>query len=186
MAEIQTPTDTVRLQVAGAQTPDVGKGVARLSADALTRLGVAPGAVIELRGPSNTTAAIALPPYPADAGLPIVRLDGLLRANASVGMGDHVEIAVASVSPAQKVVLAPAQPGVRLQGRGQALLRTLLGRPLVAGDTVSTSVYRSQPGPQDGIPGLPPEVAQRLFGQQRAFGLQEIRLVVVESTPRGV
>ena len=185
MAEVQTPTDTVRLQVAGAQTPDVGKGVARLSQDALTELGLAPGAVIQLDG-ARTTAAIALPPYSADVGLGIIRLDGLLRANAGVGMGDHVEVSVAAVEPAQKLVLAPAQPGVRLQGRGQALLRTLLGRPLVAGDTVSTSVYRSQPGPQEGVPGLPPEIAQRLFGQQRAFGLQEIRLVVVEASPRGI
>ena len=185
MAEVPTSTDTVRLQVAGAQTPDVGKGVARLSQEALAQLGVAPGAVIELRGPSNATAAIALPPYPADAGLGIIRLDGLLRANAGVGMGDHVEVAPASVKPATKVTLAPAQPGVRLQGRGESLLQTFLGRPLVAGDTVSTSVYRSA-GPQEPIPGLPPEIAQRLFGQQRAFGLQEIRLVVVQTAPRGV
>ncbi len=186
MAEVPTQTDSVRLQVAGAQNPDVGKGVARLSQDALANLGLAPGAVVELRGPTRTTAAIALPPYPADAGLGIIRLDGLLRANAGVGMGDHVEVAAARVKPAAKVTLAPAQPGVRLQGRGDALLRTLLGRPVVAGDTVSTSVYRSQPGPQDQIPGLPPEIAQRLFGQQRAFGLQEIRLIVTSATPRGI
>ena len=185
MAEVPIQTDTVRLQVAGAQNPDVGKGVARLSQEALTQLGIAPGAVIQLEGKS-TTAAIALPPYSADAGLGIIRLDGLLRANAGVGMGDHVEVSAARVQPAKKVTLAPAQPGVRLQGRGQALLRTLLGRPLVAGDTVSTSVYRSQPGPQDGVPGLPPEIAQRLFGQQRAFGLQEIRLIVTGASPRGI
>ncbi|WP_420456076.1 CDC48 family AAA ATPase [Rubrivirga sp.] len=186
MADVPTSTDTVRLQVAGAQNPDVGKGVARMSQDALAELGLAPGAIVELRGPKRATAAIALPPYSADAGLGIVRLDGLLRANAGVSMGDHVEVAPARVQPASKVTLAPAQPGVRLQGRGQALLRTLLGRPLVSGDTVSTSVYRSQPGPQDGIPGLPPEVAQRLFGQQRAFGLQEIRLIVTGTSPRGI
>ncbi len=186
MAEVPTQTDTVRLQVAGAQNPDFGKSIARLSQEALTQLGVSPGAIVELRGPKNTTAAIAFPPYPADAGLGIIRLDGLVRANAGVSMGDHVEVAVARVQPAQRVTLAPAQPGVRLQGRGQALLRTLLGRPLVTGDTVSTSVYRSQPGPQDGIPGLPPEVAQRLFGQQRAFGLQEIRLIVTSTSPRGI
>ena len=186
MAEVPTQTDTVRLQVAGAQNPDVGKGVARMSQEALAQLGVSPGTIVELRGPKRATAAIAIPPYSADAGLGIIRLDGLLRANAGVSMGDHVEVAVARVQPAQKVTLAPAQPGVRLQGRGQALLRTLLGRPLAAGDTVSTSVYRSQPGPQEGVPGLPPEIAQRLFGQQRAFGLQEIRLVVTSTGPRGI
>ena len=183
MADVPTPTDTVRLQVAGAQNPDVGKGVARMSQEALGQLGLQPGGIVELRGPKRTTAAIALPPYSADAGLGIVRLDGLLRANAGASMGDHVEVAAARAQPAQKVTLAPAQPGVRLQGRGQALLRTLMNRPLVSGDTVSTSVYRSQPGP-DGS-GLPPELA-RLFGQQRAFGLQEIRLIVTGTAPRGI
>lgn len=181
MAEVPTRTDTVRLQVAGAQNPDVGKGVARLSQEALTQLGVAPGAVIELRGPSNTAAAIALPPYPADAGLGIVRLDGLLRSNAGVGMGDHVEVAAADVRPAAKVTLAPARPGERLVGRGEALLRPLLGRPVSAGDTISTAV------PVRGaMPNVPDEVFRQLFGQQRAFGLQEIRLIVVNASPRGI
>src|SRR5690606_8356653 len=131
-----------------------------------------------------TTAAIALPPYPADAGLDIIRLDGLQRANTGVGLGDHVEVGRAEVREATRVVLAPAQPNIRLQGSGSALLRTLLGRPLTAADVVSTSVYRRQPGPAE--MGLPDEVVRQLFGQQRAFGLQEIRLVVVQTAPRGI
>jgi transitional endoplasmic reticulum ATPase len=177
-------TDAVRLQVAGAQNPDVGKGVARLSQEAMAQLGLGPGAVITLTGSKRTTAAIALPPYPTDAGLPIVRLDGLQRANAGVGLSDYVEVGRAEVRPARSVVLAPAQPNVRLQGPGSALLRTLLGRPLTAGDVTSTSVYRRQPGPAE--MGLPEDLARQLFGQQRAFGLQEIRLVVVSTTPRGI
>ncbi|MFN3596007.1 MAG: CDC48 family AAA ATPase [Rubricoccaceae bacterium] len=175
---------TVRLQVAAAHTSDQGKGVARLSPEALARLGLTPGAIVSLTG-KRTTAAIALPPHPTDAGLDIIRLDGLLRANAGVGIGDHVDVARAEVRPATRVALAPAQPGLRLQGSGQALLRTLMGRPLIAGDTVSTSVYQQQ-GLQNTIPGMPDEVFHRLFGQQRAFGLQEIRLLVVQTTPRGL
>ena len=57
------------------------------------------------------TPAIAIPPYTADAGLGIVRLDGLLRNNAGVGIGDHVEIAVADVKPAEKVTVRPGPAG---------------------------------------------------------------------------
>ena len=189
MAEVPTApdrTDVVRLQVAGAQNPDVGKGVARIGADALAQLGLTPGAIVELTG-KRTTAAIALPPYSADAGLDIIRLDGLLRANASVGMGDHVEVAPAHVRPATRVVLAPAQQGVRLQGSGRALLRTLMGRPVASGDVISTSVYRQGAGPEGGnLPGMPPDLYRQLFGQQRGFGLQEIRLVVTQTAPRGI
>ena len=189
MAEVPTApdrTDVVRLQVAGAQNPDVGKGVARIGADSLAALGLTPGAIVELTG-KRTTAAIALPPYSADAGLDIIRLDGLLRANAGVGMGDHVEVAPAHVRPATRVVLAPAQQGVRLQGSGRALLRTLMGRPVASGDVISTSVYRQGAGPEGGnLPGMPPDLYRQLFGQQRGFGLQEIRLVVTQTAPRGI
>ena len=181
MAEAPAATDTVRLQVAGAQNPDAGKGVARLSQDAFAELGIAPGTIVEVRGPRDTTPAIAIPPYAADAGLGIVRLDGLLRNNAGVGIGDHVEVAVADVKPAERVTVAPAKPGETLRGRGEALLRPLMGRPVSPGDTISTAV------PVRGnMPNVPDDVFRQLFGQQRAFGLQEIRLVVVNASPRGI
>ena len=181
MAEVPTATDTVRLQVAGAQNPDVGKGVARLNQEAFATLGIAPGTIIEVRGPRTSAPAIAIPPYQADAGLGIIRLDGLLRNNAGVGIGDAVEIAVADVKPAVKVTVAPARPGETLRGRGEALLRPLQGRPVSAGDTISTAV------PVRGnMPNVPDDVFRQLFGQQRSFGLQEIRLIVVSASPRGV
>ncbi|MEO0556613.1 MAG: CDC48 family AAA ATPase [Bacteroidota bacterium] len=179
MAEVTTPTDTLRLQVAGSQKPDFGKSIARLSQNAFAELGIGPGAIISLTG-KRTTAAIAVPPYTADAGLDIVRLDGLLRSNAGVGLGDSVEITAAEVKPATSVVLAPAQPEVRLQGPGGALLRPLIGRPLTAGDTLSTAV------PVGEMPGVPPEVFEQLFGRQRSFVLQEIRLIVVSASPKGI
>ena len=177
----QEGVDTVRLQVAGAQKQDVGKGAARLTKETLRELGVEPGDIIEVTGKKNT-AVIALPPYPEDEGLSIIRLDGLQRANAGVGLGDHVEVSQADVKPAERVTLAPAQQNLRITGSGQALLRTLFRRPLVTGDVISTSVYRRTPG-MDGGPF--PEDIFRQFFQQRAFGLQEIRLVVTSTTPRG-
>jgi transitional endoplasmic reticulum ATPase len=183
MADSPTPApDTVRLQVAGAQNPDVGKGAARISQDALNELGLGQGGIIEILG-KRTTAAVALPPYPQDEGLGIIRLDGLQRMNVQVGLGDHVEVRKAEIKPATKVTVAPAQKNIQLTGPGGALMRTLLGRPLTAGDVISTSVYRRQPG-MDG--GQFPEEVMRAFFQQRAFGLQEIRLNVVSTAPRGI
>jgi transitional endoplasmic reticulum ATPase len=177
-----TDQDSLRLQVAGANERDVGKGTARVSQDVIDELGISQGDVIEIRG-QRTTAAIALPPYREDEGLPIIRLDGLIRANAGVSMGDRVEVDAADPKPAKKVVVGPAQKNLRLQGSGQALLRTLLERPLVAGDTISTSVYRREPGMNQSQ--FPEDVFRRFF-EQRAFGLQEIRLQVISSSPRGI
>ncbi|QDG53609.1 CDC48 family AAA ATPase [Persicimonas caeni] len=177
-----TEEDSLRLQVAGANERDVGKGTARINKNVIEELGIRQGDVIEIHG-QRTTAAIALPPYPEDEGLPIIRLDGLIRANAGVSMGDRVQVGAAETKPAKKVVLGPAQENLRLQGSGQALLRTLLERPLVAGDVVSTSVYRREPGMNQSQ--FPDEVFRRFF-QQRAFGLQEIRLQVISTKPRGI
>lgn len=173
---------TIRLQVAGANERDVGKGTARISTQTATRLGLNQGDAIEITG-RRSTAAIALPPYPEDEGLEIIRLDGLVRGNANVGMGDHVEVSKAEVTPAKKIVLAPAQQNVRLMGSGQALLRTLYQRPLVAGDVISTSVYRRTPDMDQNL--FPEEVFRRFF-EQKAYGLQEIRLLVTSTSPRGV
>ncbi len=173
---------SVRLQVAGANERDVGKGTARIGSEAARQLGLNQGDVIEITG-QRATAAIALPPFPEDDGLNIIRLDGLIRGNAHVGMGDQVDVRKAEVTPARKIVLAPAQKNLRLMGSGRALLRTLLQRPVVSGDVVSTSVYRQTPDMDQNL--FPEEIFRRFF-EQRAYGLQEIRLVVTSTTPRGI
>ncbi len=175
---------TLKLQVAGAREEDVGKPVARLPQRAFRELGITQGDVAEIVG-KRPTAAIALPPYKEDEGLDVIRLDGLQRANAGgIGMGDQVEVRPADVKPARRVVLGPTVKNVRITGSGEALLQTLMKRPLVTGDVISTSVYRRVPGGLDD--DAFPEDIFRAFFQQRAFGLQEIRLSVVSTTPRGI
>ncbi|MBM1172726.1 CDC48 family AAA ATPase [Microvirga arabica] len=169
----------VRLQVANARPDDSGRGIARMSRQALAEIGVQEGQAVEIIGKRHTTA-IAVTPYAEDEGLNIVRLDGLQRVNAGVGSGDHVEVKRADVRPATRVVLAPAQKGLRLQGSGDALKRTFHQRPLTAGDVISTSVYSQRSTDQR----LPEELRGLL--NIPAYGLQEIRLVVVTTQPRGI
>jgi transitional endoplasmic reticulum ATPase len=169
----------VRLQVANARPDDSGRGIARMSRQALADIGVQEGKAVEIIGKRHTTA-IAVTPYAEDEGLNIVRLDGLQRVNAGVGSGDHVEVKRADVRPATRVVLAPAQKGLRLQGSGDALKRTFYQRPLTAGDVISTSVYSQRSTDQR----LPEELRGLL--NIPAYGLQEIRLVVVTTQPRGI
>jgi len=176
---------SVRAQVAGAKTQDVGSGGARVGHRILQALGAREGEVLEVIG-KRSTAVIALPPYPEDDGLDIVRLDGLQRVNADVGIGDHVEIRPAEMRPARRVTIAPAQKNLRLMGSGDALRRTLFRRPVVSGDVISTSVYRGAPSrATDGAEQYPEDIL-RNFLQQSAYGLQEIRLRVVGTAPRGV
>ncbi|MGH7463992.1 MAG: CDC48 family AAA ATPase, partial [Longimicrobiales bacterium] len=172
-----------KLQVAGAKPQDVGTGTARLSRKSMQQLGVREGDVIELTG-KRPTAALALPPYAEDEGLDVIRLDGLQRGNAGVSIGDHVTVKRADTRPARRIQLAPAQKNLRLVGSGEMLRRTLFQRPLVAGDIISTSIYQRNQMQQPGS-GVPDDLF-RMFFEQPAFGLQEIRLRVITTVPRGV
>jgi transitional endoplasmic reticulum ATPase len=167
-----------RLQVATMRPDDSGRGVARLPRALMTELGLAEGDVIELVG-KRVTPARAIGPYPEDEGLEIIRLDGLQRANAEIGSGDFVEVRKAESKPAQRVIFAPAQKNLRLQGSAQALKRSFGMKPVTAGDVVAT--HGQQQVPRGDIP---PELRQMLTAP--AFALQEIRLVVVSTAPKGI
>ena len=178
----QRHQDGNKLQVAGAKPQDVGTGTARLSRKSMQALGAREGDVIEIAG-KRPTAALALPPYAEDEGLDVIRLDGLQRGNAGVSIGDHVTVKTAETRPARRIQLAPAQKNLRLVGSGEMLRRTLFQRPLVAGDIISTSIYQRNQMQQ---PGGVPDDLFRMFFEQPAFGLQEIRLRVISTVPRGI
>ena len=166
-----------KVQVASLPPADSGRGLARLPDKLMDELGLAEGDVIEIVG-RRSTAARAIRPYGEDENLDIVRLDGLQRANAGVGSGDFVEVRKALSKAATRVVFAPAQPNVRLQGSADALQRTFAGRPLVEGDTVATT------GHQRVNADMPDHIRQLLNAP--AFALQELRLVVVSAVPKGI
>jgi len=111
---------TRRVQVANLPLGDSGRGIARLPAKLMEDLGLSEGDTIEISG-KRSTAARAIRQYTEDQGLDIVRLDGLSRANAGVGSGDLVEIRKTKSKPATRVIFAPAQDNVRLQGSSAAL-----------------------------------------------------------------
>ena len=169
-------TDGVRLQVAAARQEESGHGIARLAKAAMAALGLVEGDVIEIAG-KRTTVARAVLAYAEDEGLSVIRLDGLQRGNAEVGSGDHVVVRKAVTRPASRVVFAPAQREMRLQGPAQALKRNFFGRPFVAGDLVATTG-------QQQVRDMPPEVA-RMFNTP-AYALTQIRLTVVSTVPKGI
>jgi transitional endoplasmic reticulum ATPase len=167
-----------RLQVANMRPDDSGRGLARLPRSMMNALGLAEGDVVELVGKRSTPARAVLP-YPEDEGLDIIRLDGLQRANAEIGSGDFVAIRKAESKPAQRVVFAPAQKNLRLHGSANALKRSFGMKPVTAGDIVATTGQQQVPRGD-----IPPELRQMLNAP--AYALQEIRLTVVSTTPKGI
>src|SRR5215218_7431410 len=170
-------TSARKVQVGNLAPADSGRGFARLPDQLMQEFGLKDGDVIEIVG-KRSTPARALRPYNEDEGIDIVRLDGLQRANAGVGAGDYVEIRKAQSKPATRVVLAPAQDNLRLHGSSEALRRTFAGRPLTEGDIVATQ------GHQRVNADMPEEVRKMLSAP--AFALQEVRLAVVSTVPKGI
>lgn len=173
----------LKLKVAEAHQPDVGRGIARLTSEHIELLGVSPGEPIELEG-ARVTGAIAAVAYQADAGLDIVRMDGLIRANAGIGVGEAVQVRKAKWKPATQVTLAPARKGLHLVAPPDSLRAILAGRAVRTGDIVSTAARA------EGSPFGDNLLFERIFREftQMApgFGLGEIHLKVVSTQPGGL
>jgi transitional endoplasmic reticulum ATPase len=168
--------NTVRLQVAPARQEESGQGIARMPRSAFQALGITEGDVVEISG-KRSTPAIAVAAHAEDEALDVIRLDGLQRGNAETSSGEHVRVTLAESKPATRVVFAPAQREMRLQGPPAALKRTFFRKPLCAGDLVAT--HGQQP-----VNDVPPEI-RRMFNAP-AFALTQIRLTVVSTSPKGV
>jgi transitional endoplasmic reticulum ATPase len=178
LADAAVKEKLVKLQVANARAEESGGGIARIPRSAMAELGVTEGDIVQISGKRQTASRVVLP-YAEDEGLEVIRLDGLQRANAGAGAGDMVELSRVEARPAARVVFAPAQENLRLQGSANALKRSFFGRPIVAGDTVATAgQQRLESG------NMPPQLRQMLNAP--AYALAEVRLLVVSASPKGV
>lgn len=154
-------SETLTLRVAKAIPSDVGHGRARVPFD--NDLNLKPGDIVEIEG-ERRTAAIVWRCRPEDANLGVIRIDGIIRKNAGVSLGDRAEIKKVEVQPCQKLVLSPVmakQQKVRFGPGIEGFARRGLNkRPVVAGDRIF-------------IPGM------TLFAEALPFA-------IVQTTPKGI
>ncbi len=125
----------LKLKVVEALADDAYKGIARIDASLMRELDLKRGDVISIKG-NRETVAIVDRAYPADVGEGIIRIDGILRRNAKTGIGDMVSVSKAEIKEAKKIMIAPAQKGIMVQGDPESLKRGLLGRAVVKGDVI--------------------------------------------------
>jgi len=153
--------DDLQLRVAKAIPSDVGHGRARVPFD--NDLNLKPGDIVEITG-EQKTAAIVWRCRPEDANLGIIRVDGIIRKNAGVSLGDKVTIRRVETQPCQKLILSPVmakQQKVRFGPGIEGFARRGLNkRPVVSGDRIF-------------IPGM------TLFAEALPFQ-------IVQTTPKGI
>ncbi len=125
----------VILKVAEARQRDVGRGKIRIDDATMREIGITTGDVVQITG-RKTTGAIAWPAYIEDQGQEIVRMDGIIRQNAKVSLGDKVTISKAKVRVARTVNIAPTQYITLDLGFEGFVKRKLLGFPVTKQDTV--------------------------------------------------
>jgi transitional endoplasmic reticulum ATPase len=125
----------IKLKVVEALQDDAYKGIARIDAGLMRDLGLKRGDFISIRG-NRETVAIVDRAYPADVGEGIIRIDGILRRNAKTGIGDLVSVSKAEIKEAKKVMIAPAQKGIMVQGDPENLKMGMLGRAVSKGDVL--------------------------------------------------
>jgi transitional endoplasmic reticulum ATPase len=133
----------MELTVSDALITDSGRGLARLDARSRKLLNVASGDVVEIKGKGKSTAAIVWQAHPSDEGLGFIRIDGYLRQNIGVGIGDKVFVSKAEVKDAEKVVIAPPmgqRPPLSPDFANYARLR-LEDRPVVRGDSIPIAMF---------------------------------------------
>jgi transitional endoplasmic reticulum ATPase len=133
----------IELTVSDALITDTGRGIARLDSKSQKLLGVVSGEVVEIKGKSKTTAAIVWQAHPSDEGLGFIRIDGYLRQNIGVGIGDKVFVSKADVKEAEKVTIAPPmnQRPPLSPDFAEYAKRRLENRPLVKGDSVQIPMF---------------------------------------------
>tara|TARA_B100000989_G_scaffold89273_1_gene64561 strand:+ start:4358 stop:6589 length:2232 start_codon:yes stop_codon:yes gene_type:complete len=153
---------SISLKVSKAIPSDVGHGRARISGE--NGLDLKPGDIIEIKGEKRATAAIYWRSRPEDAKMDIVRVDGIIRKNAGVSLGDKVTVSKVEAKVCTKLVLSPVMANKQKVKFGPGIegfaRRGLNKRPVVAGDRIF-------------IPGM------TLFAEALPFA-------VLQTTPKGI
>ncbi|MEM2096353.1 MAG: CDC48 family AAA ATPase [Candidatus Caldarchaeum sp.] len=127
------------LRVAEARQRDIGRKIARVDSMGMKEIELSPGDLIEITG-RRTTVAIVWPPYREDDGQGIIRIDGEIRRNSGVSVGEYVRISKTTAKPATKIVLAPFEPLPFVGDFGRIVRSQLLNMPVAKGDVIVVPV----------------------------------------------
>jgi len=116
---------------------DVGRKIARIDPSAMQAMGIAVGDPIEIRG-KKVTPVKALPAYPEDRGLDLIRIDAFTRKNCSVSLNENVQVKKAKFDLAIYVKLDPIDANVAVNNNLKSYVKdSLLSYPVIEGDMIS-------------------------------------------------
>jgi len=165
---------------------EYGKGIVRIDTKSMSDIGIREGEAILLKG-QKKTVVIVNRAYPADSGLSLIRMDGITRKNAGIGVGEAIKIERVEVKEAKKVTLAPTQE-LPLMYPPEMILRNLIYRPVIKGDIIVPSSLRQRrtfrPMDRDIFSAFTIHIDE-VFESSFTPGLGEAKFKVVSTAPEG-
>jgi len=126
------------------------------------------GDIVEVRG-KRMTVGKCLPLYPSDEGRGVVRIDGLVRNNSGVAIGDTVVIKKIRAPPAEKIVVAPLEAIPPIDAK--YLADTLESVPVTKGDNIMVPYFGGRLTFQ--VVGISPAAGAVLITQRTIFSIAE-------------
>jgi transitional endoplasmic reticulum ATPase len=128
--------EALQLKIAEANPRDVGRGIARVDPEVMEKLGIdAAGEVVSLKGKRETAVKI-MPTFPELRGQGIIQIDGIVRENAQVVIGEQAQLCKMKVEKARKVAFSPLTLLDRMTTDSAYLSRQLASIPVTRGDRV--------------------------------------------------
>ncbi|MCF2140765.1 MAG: CDC48 family AAA ATPase [Candidatus Lokiarchaeota archaeon] len=178
--EDDRPMKTLRVEEIAKSS--AGRFMCRMDTSVIRELGLTPGEIIEIIG-KKTTAAILFPS--SESQKEIIRIDGLTRRNAGVGIGEYVKVRKCYYKIANKVVLSLIQSDLKLSSTTHQIKLNLLNKPLKIGDIINISgsnlaKKESGEGPYKELREMMP------FLKTPTVSIGEVKFAVVETNPKGI
>jgi transitional endoplasmic reticulum ATPase len=136
--ESDEPSVEAEVKVAEAKQRDVGRSIIRLDSETFQKLQIRTGDIVRIKGKNRITAAIVWPAYPEDQNQEIIRMDGRLRKNVAVSIGEKVNVSKANEKTAHEILLAPTNVKITAGDPyvESFIKRKLLNFPLTQGDVI--------------------------------------------------
>ena len=133
------------LKVCETLSKDVGRGIARIDPDTMKYLSLDVGDIIEITGKKTTVAKVMLT-YLNIRKQDLIQMDGCTRENASISIGEKVNIKKTEYKKAEKIILETLDSCAwnKDERDGRYIGHLIEGLALVKGNKVRVNLIGSQ------------------------------------------
>jgi len=173
------------LRVEEISKSSAGRSICRIDPDSMKELDVSAGDIVEIIGKKSSPAIVF--PSSRDQGQNLIRIDGLMRLNCGVSVGEYVKIRKTKPDAARFIKLSYTQKDVQITSNVRTLASAMQGKPMKSGDIIA--VVKQNVARKKESLNAPLEEFQKIMGgilQAPSVSLGEVRFLVKKTIPDGI